>query len=192
MKILLIDSYDSFVYIIKNYIERLGHETHIVRNDKVKLETLHQYNLIILGPGPGHPLECGYLEIIKKVEGEIPILGVCLGLQAIGCYYGSKVVRAEKRLHGKTSLIKNDQKGCFKNLPSIYEVARYHSLIIEKIEPNQEIICSATSVNDNYIMGVRHKTHSIEGVQFHPESIKSNYGLQLIENFIENSKKGSL
>lgn len=189
MKVLLIDAYDSFVYIVKNYMELIGLDVDIIRNDRVDLSTLSTYQAIVLGPGPGHPSECGYFEIIQHAEGNIPIFGVCLGMQAIAEFYGIPVKPASSRQHGKVSRINNDTKGCFENLPSSFKVTRYHSLVAKE-EPfidTSPLEVTARSVKDNYIMGLRHKTYCIEGVQFHPESITTEYGMEIISNFFKRA-----
>lgn len=185
MKILLVDAYDSFVYIIKNYIENLGLNIDIIRCDKIDVTILKNYQAIVLGPGPGHPTECGYLDIIRYSEGKIPIFGICLGMQAIAEYYGVPVVPASSRQHGKISSIENDTKGCFRALPSVFNVTRYHSLVAERKAFNDEIplVISASSIQDGYVMGIRHKRYCIEGVQFHPESITTEHGKDIIHNF---------
>jgi len=187
VKILLIDAYDSFIYIVKNYIENLGIDVEVIRNDKVQLNSLQDYRAVILGPGPGHPLESGYIDIIGAAEGILPIFGVCLGMQAIAEYYGLSVNPAMSRQHGKTCLIRNDMKGCFTDLPSEFFVTRYHSLVVdEKLITSESLLeISAWSLNDNYVMGLRHKNYLIEGVQFHPESISTEYGMNIFENFFK-------
>lgn len=188
MKVLLIDAYDSFVYIVKNYIDVMGHDTEIVRCDAVNYDCLENYEAIVLGPGPGHPTECGYLKIIELAEGKIPVLGICLGMQAIAEYYGVSVIPATNRRHGKVSNIETDGTSCFSGLPKVFEVTRYHSLVADESNINNEtpLRVTARSLDDNYIMGLRHKNFYIEGVQFHPESIKTQHGYQVIANFFEN------
>ncbi|OCG42674.1 anthranilate synthase component II [Gilliamella sp. Bif1-4] len=188
MKVLLIDAYDSFIYIVKNYIENIGINVDVIRNDKVELISLQDYQAIILGPGPGHPIESCYIDILGAAEGILPIFGVCLGMQAIAEYYGLSVNPAISRQHGKTSLIRNDMKGCFTNLPSEFLVTRYHSLVVDEnlITSDTPLVITARSLNDNYVMGLRHKNYLIEGVQFHPESISTEYGMNIFENFFRN------
>ncbi|UTM58647.1 aminodeoxychorismate/anthranilate synthase component II [Photobacterium sp. CCB-ST2H9] len=189
MKILLIDAYDSFVYIVKNYIEVIGFQTDVVRCDKVNLESLNDYHAIILGPGPGHPCESGYLDIIRRVEGKIPIFGICLGMQSIAEFYGVSVKPAVNRVHGKVSLIEHDQMGCFQQLKSPLKVTRYHSLIASRddIKSDSELVITSESIDDNYIMGIRHKAFVIEGVQFHPESISTERGADILINFFKHA-----
>lgn len=184
MKILLIDAYDSFVYIIKNYLERMHHQVDIVRCDKIINNTLLTYQAVILGPGPGHPGECGYLEVIAQLEGRLPIFGICLGMQAIAEYYGVTVSPASSRQHGKVSSIINDGCGCFTDLPKEFNVTRYHSLIADRDKFAHSLLqVTAISQLDGYVMALKHPELPIEGVQFHPESITTENGFRLIENF---------
>ncbi|MFD1792692.1 anthranilate synthase component II [Ochrobactrum teleogrylli] len=189
MRVLLIDAYDSFVYIVKNYIDVMGHDSEIVRWDHVRLDAVVNYDAIILGPGPGHPTECGYLDIIRHAEGKVPIFGICLGMQAIAQFYGLPVVQAEKRLHGKISTIRCSGTNCFSGLPNEFKVTRYHSLIADDSaqQENSPLKVTARSLEDNYIMGLKHQDWCIEGVQFHPESICSEYGYRILENFFFQS-----
>jgi len=185
MKFLLIDAYDSFVYIIKNYIERLQLNVDVIRCDELKFACLTEYHAIILGPGPGHPRECGYLDVIKYVEGKVPVLGICLGMQAIAEYYGVRVRPTLSRQHGKISKIENDKLGVFMGLPSRFNVTRYHSLIAERDDFSESSLLqiTATSLKDGHVMGVRHKNFCIEGVQFHPESVTTEFGIDMFRNF---------
>lgn len=186
MKAVLIDAYDSFVYIIYQYLQEQGIETTVVRNDVVTGQALLDSapDFIVLGPGPGHPSDAGYVEIIKKVRGKLPILGICLGHQAIGMAFGGKVGRAAHLMHGKTSRIRHDSLGVFRTQPPEFKATRYHSLIVEHQDQFEELVVSATSEDDGYIMGLRHRSLPIEGVQFHPESICTDSGLQLFTNFV--------
>ena len=185
MRVLLVDAYDSFVYIVKNYIDVLGHQTTIVRSDHLDHNSLLSYNAVVLGPGPGHPNEWGYDAIIQAVEGKVPLFGICLGMQAIAAFYGMRIVQASRRLHGKRSIISHDGKACFRHLPEKFKVTRYHSLIVEDSISGESspLEISARSLDDNYIMALRHSLRMIEGVQFHPESIYSEHGAQILENF---------
>lgn len=187
MKVLLIDAYDSFVYIVDHYLQTLGHDVDVIRCDRIDHSTLHIYDAVVLGPGPGHPTACGYLDVINQLEGKTPIMGICLGMQAIAEYYGVKVVQAKRRQHGKVSRITTDQKGCFSNLPEEINVTRYHSLVASRSEFTQEtpLLVSAVSLLDGEVMGIRHIQHTIEGVQFHPESITTEYGLEMMKNFFD-------
>jgi anthranilate synthase component 2 len=191
MKILLIDAYDSFVHTIYQYLLALNVEVDVVRNDKFTLEEIRQrhYNAIVLGPGPGHPRESNYLQIIDAFKGEIPLLGVCLGHQAITLAFGGEVVKAQHLMHGKTSLVTHTGQGCFANLPLPFTATRYHSLIADKNSfPSNELEITAKSVDDGYIMGLKHRTFMIEGVQFHPESVTTQAGYKIFETFLEGIK----
>jgi anthranilate synthase component 2 len=186
MKAVLVDAYDSFVYIIYQYLQELGVDTTVVRNDAITPQALLDAapNFIVLGPGPGHPGDAGYVQIIPKVQGTLPILGICLGHQAIGMAFGGKVKRASHLMHGKTSRIRHDARGVFRSLAPDFNATRYHSLIVEQQDDFAELIVSATSEDDAYIMGLRHRSLPIEGVQFHPESICTDSGARLFTNFV--------
>ncbi len=185
MKILLIDAYDSFVFIVKNYLEVLKHDVRVVRCDAFSHEDLLYADIVFLGPGPGHPTECGYLQIIETLEGVKPIFGICLGMQAIAEFYGIPVIQADSRQHGKVSEIHNTGEGIFSGLPSKYNVTRYHSLVANKSDfEASKLKITATSTLDSYVMALKHDTYPIEGVQFHPESIATEYGLDILKNFI--------
>lgn len=189
MKILLIDAYDSFVYIIKDYLQILGCKVDIVRNDRLVSVDYSKYHALVLGPGPGHPLESGYIKLVNDFAGEKPIFGVCLGLQAICIQYGSRVVKAESRLHGKTSLVKHNNSGCMVNLPNPLSVTRYHSLIAVESEIDRNALnIDAHSMDDNYVMAISHRHHLIQAVQFHPESILTQNGLDIFLNFLQAAK----
>ena len=175
--LLMIDNYDSFTYNLVQYFAELGEEVKVFRNDEIAVEEIAKLNpaRICISPGPCSPSEAGIsVETIKRYAGKIPILGVCLGHQAIGEAFGGKVIRAQKVMHGKTDSIHHTGVGVFKNLPDPFKVTRYHSLAIEK------------SSSDGEIMGVRHKELAVEGVQFHPESILSEHGHALLKNFLQN------
>lgn len=190
MKVFLIDAYDSFVFIISQYLQTLGLETKVVRNDApgmVELITQFSPNFLVLGPGPGHPRDSGYIELIHHYEGKLPLLGVCLGHQAIGMAYGAEVDCAENIMHGKVSLIHNDGKGVYAHTQgNPMSATRYHSLIIKENTLPKELAITSRSEGDHYIMGVRHLSYPIEGVQFHPESILTEKGLNLFRSFIES------
>lgn len=188
MKVFLIDAYDSFVFIISQYLEQLGLETHVERNDVPDLiKRIEAYgpDFCVLGPGPGHPRDAGYIEVIQHFKGRLPILGVCLGHQAIGLAFGGSVIRAAHVMHGKVSMIENDGQGVYAhtNGKSI-KATRYHSLIIDNKDLPEELAVTSNSSDDGYIMGVRHVEHRIEGVQFHPESILTEDGLGIFKSFI--------
>jgi len=187
---LMIDNYDSFVYNLVRYFEELNEEIIVYRNDKLNLEDITNMNLqgIIISPGPKNPKEAGIcLEVIEKFKGKIPILGICLGHQAIGYAFGGKVVKGTEPIHGKVSKIKHHNEGIFKNLKNPMNVTRYHSLVVEKNTlPDCFIVTAETE--DNVIMGIRHKYFLIEGVQFHPEAELTECGHELLKNFIEEAK----
>jgi anthranilate synthase component 2 len=187
MKALLIDAFDSFIYIIRQYMEELDVETHVVRNQALDIdkELTKGYDFIVLGPGPGHPRDARYVELIEANKKDIPILGVCLGHQAIGLAFGGKVNKATHLMHGKTSLVEHDGKGCFSDRASPLKVTRYHSLIVEKDTCRPELAVTAHSLDDGYIMGLRHVTRPIESVQFHPESICTEQGIDIFKNFVK-------
>lgn len=185
--ILVIDNYDSFTYNIVQYLGELGADIQVVRNDEVTVEDIlkKKPNQVLISPGPCSPKEAGIsVEVIKQLAGKVPILGVCLGHQSIGYAFGGEIVRAKNLMHGKTSLITHDGQGVFKGLPNPFKATRYHSLVINKDKLPAELIVTATS-EDGEIMGVRHKTLPIEGVQFHPESILTESGKTLLGNFLK-------
>lgn len=184
--ILMIDNYDSFTYNLVQYLSELGEELKVVRNDKISLKEIEALSpqKIVISPGPGTPEQAGISkDLIKHFAGKIPILGVCLGHQAIGEVFGAKVVRAKNIMHGKTSEVFHDGKTIFKGLPSPFTATRYHSLIIQKESLPECLMLSAWTA-DQEIMGVRHRQFKIEGVQFHPESILTGEGKKLLSNFL--------
>ncbi|MCH7518708.1 MAG: aminodeoxychorismate/anthranilate synthase component II [Candidatus Dadabacteria bacterium] len=191
--ILMIDNYDSFTYNLVHYLAELGEEVVVHRNDKLGLEDIGKLNpdMLVVSPGPCTPKEAGIsVEAIKEFAGRMPILGVCLGHQSIAYAYGAEIVRADRLLHGKTSEIHHDGKGIYKNIPDPFEATRYHSLIVNK-ESLPEIFEITAWTDEGEIMGIRHKEHMIEGVQFHPESILTKHGKDLLKNFISIAKKKS-
>ncbi len=186
--ILLIDNYDSFTYNLYQYIGEIYEYIKVVRNDQLSLEDIESLNPqgIILSPGPGIPENAGIcIDVVKKFGEQIPILGICLGHQAIGCAYGGKVVRANNIMHGKTSEISVKQNKLFENLENHTRVMRYHSLIIEKNTFPEQLIITGESLDDGEIMAVKHKEHEVYGLQFHPESILTENGKVMIKNFVE-------
>ena len=186
--LLMIDNYDSFTYNLVQYFAELGEEVKVFRNDEITVEDIARLNpaRICISPGPCSPAEAGIsVETIKRYAGQIPILGVCLGHQAIGEAFGGKVIRAQKVMHGKTDSIHHAGVGVFKNLPDPFKVTRYHSLAIEQSSLPAMLEITATS-SDGEIMGVRHRELAVEGVQFHPESILSEHGHALLKNFLLN------
>lgn len=186
MKITLLDNYDSFTYNLVHYLGELGAEVTTIRNDVVSVADLLAQKLdgIVISPGPGTPQQSGIcLELIKTASGKVPIFGVCLGMQAIGEVFGGKVIRAPKPMHGKVSQITHSGKGIFAGLPNPFNATRYHSLIVEK-ETLPDCLEITATTEDGLIMGLQHKTHNTHGVQFHPESISSEYGHEIIKNFL--------
>jgi anthranilate synthase component 2 len=185
--LVLIDNYDSFTYNLVHFLGELGGACRVFRNDRVTVAEVLKLKPrgIVLSPGPCTPNEAGIcLELIEKAGPTIPLLGVCLGHQAIGQAYGGKVVRAPVPMHGKLSQITHTGKGLFKGLPRKFEVTRYHSLIVERKGLPSGLVVTAKTA-DGLIMGLMHKTHPVHGVQFHPESIASEHGHALLANFLE-------
>lgn len=190
--ILMIDNYDSFTYNLVQYLSELGESVKVVRNDQISVDEIRamQPNGIVISPGPCTPNEAGIsLEVIDTLSGCIPLLGVCLGHQSIGQAYGGRVVRAGEIMHGKTSMIYHEGKGVFRGLKNPFEATRYHSLVIEKhsVPDCLEITAwTQTASGDiDEIMGVRHRHKNVEGVQFHPESILTQHGHDLLRNFLQ-------
>jgi len=186
--ILLVDNYDSFTYNLYQYLCELGARVTVKRNDAIDVASiLKRYDAIVLSPGPGRPAEAGLTpEIVKTCSGKLPILGVCLGHQAIGEVFGGKIVRAKRLMHGKTSAIKHNHKGLFAGLPNPLEATRYHSLVVERESLPSALQVTAETVHGT-IMGLRHRQHPTVGVQFHPESILTAEGKALLKNFIDGS-----
>jgi anthranilate synthase component 2 len=185
--LLMIDNYDSFTYNIVQYFGELGEDVRTVRNDQITLEQIADMNpdRICISPGPKSPKDAGVsVDVLKAFKGKLPILGVCLGHQAIGEAFGGKIIRARQVMHGKTSKIAHTGEGVFKGLPSPFTVIRYHSLAIERASLPSCLEVTAWT-DDGEIMGVRHKEFDIEGVQFHPESILSEHGHAMLKNFLE-------
>jgi anthranilate synthase/aminodeoxychorismate synthase-like glutamine amidotransferase len=191
VKVLVIDNYDSFVYNLVQYIGELGGDPLVYRNDQINLkQAMHiDPQRIVISPGPGTPEDPHYFgvcsEILQKMSCKIPTLGVCLGSQGIVSVFGGKVVRARRLMHGKTSIIKHDGKGVFEGVKNPFTGTRYHSLVGEKNSIPSCIEVSAESADDGEVMGVRHKTYPITGLQFHPESILCEDGKKIIKNFLD-------
>jgi anthranilate synthase component 2 len=186
--ILLIDNFDSFTYNLYQYIGEIYGDIKVVRNDEISIEEIRKMDLegIVLSPGPGVPENAGVcVEVIKEFGDKIPILGICLGHQAIGYAYGAKVIRADMVRHGKTSKIKHSGDKLFKNIESVISVMRYHSLIVNEDTLPAELAVIAGSLDDGAIMALKHKDYEVYGVQFHPESIFTENGKDIIKNFLE-------
>ena len=185
--VLMIDNYDSFTYNLVQYLGALGANVRVYRNDKITLESIGRMkpSKILISPGPGRPENAGIsCDLIRKFAGKIPILGVCLGHQAIGYVYGGRIVGAIKLMHGKTSLIYHNRKGIFSGIPNPFEATRYHSLIVEK--SSLPCILEITAwTKKNEIMGLKHKDFPLWGVQFHPESILTKCGKDILANFLK-------
>lgn len=190
--LLMIDNYDSFTYNVVQYLGELGADVHVYRNDEIDIETIKKLapSKIVISPGPCTPTEAGVsLAVIEQFKGKIPILGICLGHQSIGQAFGGKIIRAGQVMHGKTSQVFHNNSGVFKGLSNPFLATRYHSLVIDRAHTPDCLEITAWTQNQDgsieEIMGVRHKTMDIEGVQFHPESILSEHGHDLLKNFLE-------
>jgi para-aminobenzoate synthetase component II len=184
--ILLLDNYDSFTYNLAQYLGQMGQTLEVRRNDQITLDEVAAMRpeRIVISPGPCTPKEAGIsVALIQRFAGEIPILGVCLGNQAIGAAFGGKIIRAKKLMHGKTSEIEHDGRGVFENLPKPFTATRYHSLIVERKSLPSDLEISAET-DDGVIMGLRHRKFRVEGVQFHPESVLTTSGFDLLKNFL--------
>jgi para-aminobenzoate synthetase component 2 len=187
-KILVVDNYDSFVFNLVQYLQQLGAEVVVKRNDEVNANSINEFDGVLLSPGPGTPEDAGAcIEIVNTaIEKQKPLLGVCLGHQAIGAALGGKVSRAPELLHGKTSQVQHKNEGVFKDLKSPFRATRYHSLAIENPNFPNDLTITATT-ESGVIMGVKHKTAPIEGVQFHPESVLTEGGHRLLANWLETT-----
>lgn len=189
--LLMIDNYDSFTYNLVQYLGELGEDIRVFRNDKITIKEIEDMNpeRIVISPGPCTPREAGIsIDTIKNFGGKIPILGVCLGHQSIGAAFGGEIIRAPRLMHGKTSTIHHDGRTIFEGLPNPFEATRYHSLLIRKDTLPECLEITAWTDKDE-IMGVRHKKFIIEGVQFHPESILTTVGKELLKNFLRIGKR---
>jgi len=190
--IAMIDNYDSFTYNLVQYLGELGADVRVFRNDAVTLEELEAMapTHVVMSPGPGTPDDAGItLGLIKRLAGRVPLLGVCLGHQAIGQAFGGKVVRAGKVMHGKCSRIRHDQKGIFQDIENDFVATRYHSLVVERASLPQCLAVTAQS-EDGEIMGLRHRSLAVEGVQFHPEALLTEHGHAMLQNFLEGNETG--
>jgi anthranilate synthase component 2 len=188
--LLMIDNYDSFTYNIVQYLGELGEEVQVFRNDKITIAEIEELapERIVISPGPCSPKEAGIsVEVVRHFAGRIPILGVCLGHQAIGYAFGGRIVKSATLMHGKTSPILHDGEGLFAGLPNPFQATRYHSLVVERETLPKELVLTAW-VAEGEIMGMRHRTLPLWGVQFHPESILTQGGMDLFGNFLEMSK----
>ena len=188
--LLMIDNYDSFTYNLVQYLAEIGQEVEVVRNDKISIEEINKLNpqYIVISPGPCTPNEAGIsLELIEAFKGKIPILGVCLGHQSIGQAFGGKIIHAQTIMHGKTSKISHNNKGIFRGIKDPFIATRYHSLVIDR-ESLPDCFDITAWTDDNEIMGIKHKELAIEGVQFHPESILSEHGHDLLKNFLDQNE----
>lgn len=197
--LLMIDNYDSFTYNIVQYLGELGEEVEVYRNDEISIDEIGQKDpaRIVISPGPCTPNEAGIsMEVIRQFGGQIPILGVCLGHQSIGQVYGGKIVKARQVKHGKTSAIYHNNEGVFSGLESPFTATRYHSLVIDRKTVPDVLEVTAWTVDENgkvdEVMGVRHINMMLEGVQFHPESILTEHGHDLLANFLETSTRGEV
>jgi para-aminobenzoate synthetase component II len=188
-RVLLVDNYGSFTYNLYQYLGELGAETTVVRNDEISVDAAiaSAPDRIVISPGPGTPDQAGItLELIRRSEGRIPLLGVCLGHQALGQAFGGKVVRAERLMHGKTSEIRHDGRTVFTGLPSPFTATRYHSLVVAR-DSVPECLEVTAWTEDGVVMGLRHRERPLEGVQFHPESILTRAGKQILANFLASA-----
>ncbi len=189
MKVAVIDNYDSFTFNLVHYILHTGAQVEVFRNDKVTIDELRKLNPggIVISPGPGRPEDAGIsLDVVKHLSGEIPILGVCLGHQVIGQSFGGKIIHAKKIMHGKTSQVTADGENIFKGINKPFTVMRYHSLAVSE-ENLPDCLMVTAKTEDGEIMGIRHKEHPTQGVQFHPESFMTTVGKRLIRNFIKGA-----
>jgi anthranilate synthase/aminodeoxychorismate synthase-like glutamine amidotransferase len=185
-RVLVIDNYDSFVYNLVQYLGELGAEPLVHRHDELTLDEIVALDpdAVLVSPGPGRPEDAGLSnDVIRRFAGRRPVLGVCLGHQCIGQVFGGEVVRAPEIMHGKTSLIRHDGRGVFAGLPQPFEATRYHSLVVERSSVPPELEITAWT-DDGIVMGLRHREHAVEGVQFHPESILTGCGHDLLRNFL--------
>jgi anthranilate synthase/aminodeoxychorismate synthase-like glutamine amidotransferase len=192
-RVLVVDNYDSFVYNLVQYLGELGAELQVVRNDALSVDEVAVLapDLVLISPGPGRPEDAGIsCELIERLGADIPMLGVCLGHQCIGQVFGGEVVRAPTIMHGKTSLVHHDGAGVLAGLPDPFEATRYHSLVVEP-RGLPDVLEVTAETDDGVVMGLRHKELSVEGVQFHPESILTHAGKQLLANFLERAGQGA-
>jgi anthranilate synthase/aminodeoxychorismate synthase-like glutamine amidotransferase len=186
--VLVIDNYDSFTYNLVQYLGELGATMVVRRNDEASLESLRGlgHSRVVISPGPGRPEQAGVsLDVIKEFGQRMPVLGVCLGHQAIGLGFGGEVIRAPQPIHGKTSTVEHNGKGVFAGISTSFQAGRYHSLVVSEPTMPAELEITARTKEDNLVMGIRHRTLPIHGVQFHPESVLTNEGRRILRNFLE-------
>ena len=186
--VLVIDNYDSFTYNLVQYLGELGATVVVRRNDEASLEQLRAlpHSRVVISPGPGRPEQAGIsLDVIKEFGSRMPVLGVCLGHQAIGLAFGGNVVRAPLPVHGKTSTVEHNRTGVFAGLSASFQAGRYHSLVVDETTLPNELEVTARTKEDGLVMGLRHRTLPIHGVQFHPESVLTNEGRRILRNFLE-------
>lgn len=189
--ILVVDNYDSFVFNLAQYLQQLGAAVTVLRNDDVPLATVPAYDGVLLSPGPGTPADSGVCpEIVREFGPQLPIFGVCLGHQAIAEVYGGVVDRAPELLHGKTSEVEHDGTGVFRDLPSPFVATRYHSLAVRPDTVGSDLRVTARTTSSGVIMGLRHRIHPVEGVQFHPESVMTQHGHRLLANWLTECGDG--
>lgn len=193
MNIIILDNYDSFVYNIAQYVGSLGAECEVVRNDKTSVDRIRKYDGVIISPGPGNPSDPRYFgicsDVIRDLGPSVPILGVCLGHQGIVEAYGGIVTNAVRIRQGKTSPVTHDGTGILRGVPSPFRATRYHSLVGERTAIPDCLAVNATAGDDGEVMAVRHRTHPVAGVQFHPESIMTEHGLEILGNFLEDVRR---
>lgn len=185
MRVLLVDAYDSFTHIIDQYLRVLGAATEVVRSRTATAEALlaRRPDAVVLGPGPGHPRDSGHVELVHAFAGRVPLLGICLGHQAIGLAYGGRVTVAQRARHGKTSPLRHDASTLYSGIRQGTRVTRYHSLVVAPDLP-PHLVATAHAQDDGAVMGLRHRTLAVHGVQFHPESIATDHGMRLLGNFL--------
>lgn len=190
MKVLLVDAFDSFSHIIFQYLRIAGADVTIIRSGTMTAEQIASApeQAVVLGPGPGHPAESGHVEIVKAALGRKPVLGVCLGHQAIGLAFGAQVAPAQRPMHGRTSTVKHDGLGLFADVPDSLRATRYHSLLVTDYELPAELEVTAFAEDDGAIMGLRHRDLPVEGVQFHPESVLTQAGGTMFANFLRGAR----
>ncbi|MGH8705238.1 MAG: anthranilate synthase component II [Burkholderiales bacterium] len=189
--VLMIDNYDSFTYNLVQYLGELGEEVRVLRNDETSVDAIEAMapQRVVISPGPCTPNEAGVtLELIARLAGKVPILGVCLGHQAIGQAFGGKVVRAQRVMHGKVSRIRHDGKGVFAGVPQDFVATRYHSLVVER-ETLPDCLALTAESEDREIMGLRHRALAVEGVQFHPEALLTEHGHRMLQNFLKGGTR---